>query len=136
MDYEKQANDFLRRTRVRLSSQLLGVTTNKSFKSGVGVNYDFMITIEKFSYPTEKTEFFDRFTFTNSVVNGTKPPTNYDILACLTKYDVGTLWDFIEEFGYTASKETEKIYHAVVKEFEMVKKFWNSEEIEELQEIQ
>lgn len=135
MDYEKQANDFLKKTRVKLSSQLLGFTTNKSFKSSAGVNYDFMITIEKLNI-NNHVEFFDRFTFTNSVVNGTKKPTNYDILSCLTKYNVGSLWDFIDEFGYTASKETEEIYYAVVKEFEMVKKFWNSEEIEELQEIQ
>ena len=101
-EYEQQANEFLKQTNVRISSQLLGVTANKQFISKNGVNYDFMITITKTD--NTKKEFFDRFIFTNSVVEGINKPTNYSILACLQKYEVGTLWDFINEFGYTASK--------------------------------
>ena len=63
-------------------------------------------------------------------------PSNYSILACLQKYDVGTLEDFCSDFGYDEdSKKAEKIYNAVCKEYENVCKIWSDEEIELLQEI-
>lgn len=64
-------------------------------------------------------------------------PTAYDILACIQKYDVGTFKDFCGEFGYDEdSRKAEKIYKAVLQEFNNVQKIWSDEEIEELQEIQ
>jgi hypothetical protein len=63
-------------------------------------------------------------------------PSDYDILACLTKYEVGTLENFCSEFGYdTDSKRADKIYTAVLKEFAMVQTLWTDAEIEVLQEI-
>lgn len=40
------------------------------------------------------------FTFGQSVSNGAKMPTMYDVLTCLTKYDPDTFEDFCSEFGY------------------------------------
>lgn len=69
-------------------------------------------------------------------VKGT-PPTAYDVLTCLQKYDVGSFEDFCSEFGYdTDSRSAKKTYKAVVKEFDNVCKLWSDEEIEQLQEIQ
>lgn len=66
-----------------------------------------------------------------------KPPTSYDVLACLTKYDVGTLDDFCREFGYDSdSKSAERVYEAVKEEWLNVCRIWNDSEIEELAEIQ
>ncbi len=63
-------------------------------------------------------------------------PTAYDVLACLTKYDVGTLENFCGEFGYDLdSKKAEKTYSAVKKEFADVQRLWTDSEIELLQEI-
>ena len=65
-----------------------------------------------------------------------KAPSEYDVLACLQKYDVGTFEEFCGEFGYdTDSKKAEKTYLAVKNEFDMVQKLWSDKEIEELQEI-
>lgn len=65
-----------------------------------------------------------------------KSPTEYSVLACLQKYDVGTFEDFCSEFGYDEdSKKAEKTYNAVVKEYDNVCKIWSDEEIEQLQEI-
>jgi len=70
------------------------------------------------------------------IVKG-QEPTAYDILACLQKYDVGTLEDFCGDFGYdTDSKKAEKTYKAVVDEFKNVCALFTDAEIEELQEIQ
>lgn len=70
------------------------------------------------------------------IIQGT-PPTAYDVLACLTKYDVGTFEDFCSEYGYdTDSRSALKTYKAVCKEWLNVQKLWNDKEIEQLQEIQ
>lgn len=68
-------------------------------------------------------------------------PDEYDVLACLEKYDVGSFEDFCSEFGYDAfdeygrtNKETKKIYNAVVKEFEGVERVFG-DVLEEFAEI-
>ena len=77
------------------------------------------------------------FKFGQSIANQGQEPTAYDVLACLTKYDVGSFEDFCSEFGYdTDSRTAEKTYFAVVKEYNEVKRLWNEKEIEALQEIQ
>ena len=64
------------------------------------------------------------------------PPTAYNVLTCLQKYEVGTFEDFCSEFGYdTDSRSAKKTYKAVCKEFEDVQKIWTDEEIEMLQDI-
>ena len=63
------------------------------------------------------------------------PPTNYDILACLQKYEVGTFENFCGDFGYdTDSRKAFETYIAVQKEFEGVKKVFG-DVLEELAEI-
>lgn len=65
-----------------------------------------------------------------------KEPTLYDILTCLTKYDVGTFENFCSEFGYDEdSRSAEKTYNAVVKEYESMCRLFSDEELEVLQLI-
>lgn len=76
--------------------------------------------------------------FTDSVYNteNGEEPTEYDILACLEKYDVGSFEDFCLEFGYdTDSRKAEKTYKAVVKEYNNVMRVFG-DVIDELAEIQ
>lgn len=64
-------------------------------------------------------------------------PTAYDILACLTKYDPGTLGDFRDEFGYNSdSKKAEIVYNAVKDEYNNLCMLFSDEEIAQLTEIQ
>jgi hypothetical protein len=63
-------------------------------------------------------------------------PTTYDVLACLTKYP-GTFENFCSEFGYDEdSRKAEKIYKAVVNEWQNIAMLFTDSEIEQLQEIQ
>lgn len=60
--------------------------------------------------------------FYQSLINAGQEPSAYDVLACLTKYDVGSIDDFISEFGYEINswkeaKKIEKTYKAVKKEY-------------------
>lgn len=63
-------------------------------------------------------------------------PSAYDVLACLTKYDVGTFENFCCDFGYDQdSRKAEKIYFDVQKEYTEVYRLF-SDVMEQLQEIQ
>lgn len=80
-----------------------------------------------------------RFNFGQSISNsnGNTPPSAYDVLACLTKYDVGSFDNFCSEFGYdTDSRKAYKTYKAVLKEWKNVELLFTSEQLELLQEIQ
>ena len=68
-------------------------------------------------------------------------PTEYDILACLTKYDVGSMDDFMSEFGYEIKCTQDmtnfiNTYNAVVKEYNDVRRCFTEEQIEAMCEIQ
>ena len=68
-------------------------------------------------------------------------PTAYDILACLQKYDVGTMNDFFHEFGYEVHSADDMFcfmntYNAVVKEYHDLCRIFTKEQMEMLREIQ
>lgn len=66
-----------------------------------------------------------------------KPPTEYDILASITKYDPSTLEDFCRDLGYDPdSKKAEKIYKDVCTEWLNCQRIWSEKEIETLREIE
>lgn len=68
-------------------------------------------------------------------------PTSYCILACLQKYDVGTMNDFFHEFGYEVHSADDMFtfmntYNAVVKEYRDLCRIFTEEQMEMLREIQ
>lgn len=66
-----------------------------------------------------------------------KSPNAYDVLACLTKYDVGSFEDFCSEFGYNDdSIKAKETYDAVVEEYEGLQKLYTDEDLDLLREIQ
>lgn len=67
-------------------------------------------------------------------------PTEYDILACLQKYDVGSMDDFMSEFGYEIHCVEDmtnfiNTYNAVVKEYNDIRRCFTEEQIEAMSEI-
>ena len=82
------------------------------------------------------------FEFGQSIQAGNTSPDMYSVLACLTRYAVGSFDDFCSEFGYSrydeetgrTNKQTERTYKAVCKEFAAVERLF-SDCMEELQEI-
>lgn len=67
-------------------------------------------------------------------------PTPYDILACLQKYEVGTMNDFFDEFGCEVHSADDMFcfmntYNAVVKEYRDLCRIFTSEQMEMLREI-
>lgn len=66
-----------------------------------------------------------------------KQPSEYDVIACLQKYDVGSFEDFCSNFGYdTDSRSAKKIYKAVVKEYEGLCTLFTDKDLELLATIE
>lgn len=135
-NYQKMAVDFLERT-------------------GTKCEIRFNACKYYFSDDTERRNIYDvtfrrevdgadreySFKFEDSVFNTKNGvlPCEYDILACLTTCDPGTIDDFCDEFGYMSSglkiSEIIEIYKGVKKEWEMVQMLFG-DVLDELQEIQ
>lgn len=63
-------------------------------------------------------------------------PNEYDILACLTKYEPeDNLNDFMVGYGYTDEKVANKIYNAVKKEYQGIISIFTEKEMEMLRDI-
>lgn len=128
-DYNKQANEFLRKTGATMK---INFSHNGEHFADDKQNRDiYKITISKGrrSYT---------FKFGQSLAkSGTgEAPTAYDVLACLQKYDVGSFEDFCWEFGYNVdSRQAEKTYKAVCKEYEKLCTIFSDEEMELMRDI-
>jgi hypothetical protein len=106
---------MLGKQRINLDRKLIGDSAIHG-KIKMNYNYDYMQGRDKIFYP--------------------KAPTAYDILACVTKHEVGTFEDFCSEFGYdTDSRKAEKTYQAVKEEYLNISRLFNEDELAELQEI-
>lgn len=127
MNYKKQAIDFATKYGIKL--QVIGEPEYKRYFSD-DKEYRFVFKLRL----TRNNKSYT-FSFGQSIAAGSQEPDMYSILACLTKYDVGSFDDFCSEFGYdTDSRTAERTYKAVCKEFKAVDKLF-SDIIEELAEI-
>lgn len=127
-DYNKQAIDFAKKHNIKLS--LIGEPEYKHhFEDDDTKRWVFKMKLQRGVHSCT-------FNFGQSLKAGAKVPTAYDVLACLTKNDPGTFEIFCSDFGYDIdSKKAERIYKAVIKEWEGVERVMG-DIIEELQEIQ
>lgn len=151
MDYQKQATDFLEKTKTTFKAEFVGFQKHFDTDTEKRDVYEITLTREgkkpfvfRFgqsianSGETETIVKRDaiRGRYTDTVKKGRTAPTAYDVLAGLTKYDPETLEDFCVNYGYDEdSKTAEKIYFAVQKEYSNVLRLFG-DVMEELQEIQ
>lgn len=132
-EYVKQARDFLKKTNTKLKIEYFGTDIYFFDDKEVRNIYKCVLKNKKSQYT---------FKFGDSITSTTKniKPTEYDVLACMQKYDVGTFEDFISEFGYSINTKEDynkvfKIYKAVRKEYNALCRLFTPEELEELAEI-
>ena len=132
-EYEKQAMDFAKKYGVKLHVLGSEYKVMGSFDDGTK-RYVFKcrLTRGRKSYT---------FEFGQSINGGSKEPTMYDVLSCLTKWETGTFEDFCREFGYDSLPlwkypAVKKIYLGVRREYQAVcRLFPEQEAMEELYEI-
>ena len=127
-EYTKQANDFMEKTGTTMKA--VYVDHKPYFVDDKESRDIYRITLKRNG---------DKYTFRfgQSIHNsdGNTPPTPYDVLASITKNDPESFENFCSEYGYdTDSRKALKVYHAVAKEWENVKRLF-SDVMEELQEI-
>ena len=161
-DYVKQAKDFLASCNATMEIEYVGVEVPKwdtkphcaydcTIKTPRGTMmvhfYDSLHNTEIMQMTTK--QFMERHPW-YSVSKASKmlqakkadaTPNEYHILACLEKYEVGSMDDFMYEFGYEircVADMTKFIdtYNAVVKEYNDVRRCFTEEQIEAMQEIQ
>ena len=147
-DYTKQADDFMEKTGTTFTAKLVG--HDKYFDDDKEARDIYRITLKRNGEEWA-------FRFGNSIANtltntdrramasaqtlgisfySKKIPTPYDVLAGLTKYDVGSFSNFCADFGYdTDSRKAEKTYLAVLDEYKHVMSMFH-DIIDELDEIQ
>ena len=141
-EYDEQAINFCEKTNTTIQAEFVGRDIPQ-WEERKNLHNHFLITLQrgKRSYTFD---FWDSIYNTEKSIKASKDflfdkfyPREYDILACIQKYDCGTFEEFCSEFGYdTDSRKAEKIYNACVKEFTALQTLYNDEEIEEMQEIQ
>lgn len=141
-EYDEQAINFCEKTNTVIKAEFIGRDIPQ-WEEEKNLHNHFKITLQrgKRSYTFD---FWDSIYNTEKSIKESKDflfdkffPREYDILACMQKYDCGTFENFCAEFGYdTDSRKAEKIYNACVKEFTALQTLYNDEEIEEMQEIQ
>ena len=134
-EYVAQAKEFLKNCNATMKITKIGCEQNKNWNDGNWHN-TYRVTI-KTPLGSMWVKFWDSVYSTQNC----DQPNEYDILVCLQKYDVGTIDDFIKEYGYEVHewadvKRIEKIYNAVVKEYEDVCRCFTEEQIEAMREIQ
>jgi hypothetical protein len=140
--YTEQARKFMQDCNATMKFMYLGKEANADWDD----NKERDIYIINIVTPkgNMQVKFWDSIsnTIKNSYPNRARIyPTVYDILSCLQKYDVGTIDDFMSEFGYEVNewadvKRIQNIYNAVVKEYNDVCRCFTEEQIEAMQEIQ
>ena len=129
-DHNKQAQDFLKSTGTAFKPVYL---KHGSHFAGESDTRD----IYRITLSNSRGKWSFNFGQSAAKSNGHTPPTAYDVLASITKYDPGTFDNFCSEFGYDPSlKDSKKTYNAVVKEWDRVNDLFTDEEIEQLREIQ
>lgn len=133
-EYQQQAKDFLASCNATMKITYIDDEINKDWNDGK-YRSTYRVTI-KTPLGKMQIKFWDSIYNTQ---NGGKP-TEYDILACLQKSDVGTIDDFVSEFGYEVHewadvKRIQRIYKAVVNEYNKVKRCFTPEQIEAMWEI-
>lgn len=130
-DYNKQAIDFLNATSTSFEAK---------FKTHDFYFYDDKEQRDIFRITLKNKLHTYRFNFGQSINNSTgdggNKPTPYDVLTCLTKYEVGSFENFCGDYGYDIdSRKAYKTYKAVMKEWKNVELLFSPEQIELLQEI-
>lgn len=126
-DYVKMANDFAKK--VGLKMKVLGFEWENP-------EWDQKYKHAKFKIRFSRNGKQWTLDFYQSRSEGENEPSIYDVLACVQKCDPGNFEQFCWEYGYNSdSRKAERIYEAVVDEYENVVRLFG-DVMDELCEIQ
>ena len=140
-EYDQKALEFLNACPAELEIHYAGTAPNHLWNDTKSRDrYSFVIRTQKGIMSgifwdsldnTKKRKIFDK---------AHKKPGAYEILSCLQKYDVGSLEDFVSEFGYVPQNAKDftripRIYRATAQEYEDLCRIFTPEQLMLLREI-
>lgn len=140
-DYENNAREFLNKCPAEIEIHYAGTSANHLWNEKTPRDmYAFVIKTQRGSMTGI---FWDSIHNTKERLAKRKKPTTpgaYPILACLEKYDVGSMDDFMHEFGYEIKNANDlanfiTTYNAVVKEYNDLCRIFTPEQMTLLREI-
>ncbi len=155
MDYQEQADEFLKKTGTEFKAEKVGtdfffdddkekrdiyrITLRRgekkySFRFGQSLNHSSTNRIIEELDRQGYSHFSLKMRAARALV---RPPTAYDVLAAITKNDPGTLDNFADEYGYREVKPSRlnKIYASVVEEWENVNTMFH-DVMDQLKEVE
>lgn len=125
-DYNQQAKEFLAKANAKMTITYICHEINKDW----GDNFTrpkYRVTI---TTPKGRTWFYF---WGNAMGN---PVREYDVLACLEKYDYGSFHDFCHRFCYCEEEYiAKKLYNNCVRQYRSLCRIFTPEQMEELREI-
>lgn len=142
-DYEQDAKDFLTRCGAKMTFERVGLFA-PTWSTG-GFNSRSVLTFNvTISTPRGimTVVFYDSVFCTERYKEDKSyHPSEYDVLSALQKYDVGTIDDFVQEYGYEVKKwsdvkKIEKTYKLCKKEYKDLCRIFAENQMEELREIE
>lgn len=129
-DYQAQGENFLRKTGTKMTVKF--VRYGPYFPGEKESRDIFRVT---FTRNGEKMSVLFGQSINDSTGGGDKPPTAYNILACITKNAPRTFKEFCCEYGYDEdSRKAMSVFKAVEREWKKVNRLFG-DVIEELREI-
>lgn len=134
-EYEKNAIEFLKRNNIRFTQKDATVDYPDWDKN----HCHYLHVCRFYNRNTKKSMTVKFFGSVQDYYDGKEIAGAYSVLACLIKCDVGTIDDFMHEFGYEINsyedyKKLEKTYKAVKREYANVKRVF-ADCLDELAEI-
>jgi hypothetical protein len=130
-EYEKQANDFLKRHGIKFKFTYIDFATYFEGDREQRNIYRLALTRKD-----SRIRYSTRFGASIHMTQNRIDPTSYDLLTCITKNDPGSFEDFCSEYGYdTDSRSAMRTYHKVKRDWMKVEKFFSQDELNELDKI-
>lgn len=134
-DYELKAKEFLAKCNATMEITFIGKERHPNWDEREARNkYKFVITTPLGTM----TDFFWDSIY--STQKGIFEVCEYNIIACLERWDVGTIDDFVSEFGYEVHcwddvKRIERTYQAVINQYNKLCEIFTPEQMEWIKEI-
>jgi hypothetical protein len=131
-EYQVHAEEFLSTHKIIFSAKFIA---NKPYFADDKENRD----VYTCTFTRNKTKL--SIQFGQSLVNSkpsrhAKAPNAYDVLSCIEKYSPDTFENWCAEFGYdTDSRKAENTWKLCVDQWFQVERFFTSDELEKIREI-